>query len=177
MTVRIGPPRRTLVIVWCAAALFFGVLLALARATDGPLDDPDPAFQRPGFLDVGVLPEPAPVLDDVVTFGGHRTVVFFERVERLDGLCDALAQSAFGPDVQVVVVSDNQTGADTCAPDVPVVAAPALADRYGIRSPRGGGSPVGYAIVDDDGLIRYRTLDPAMPSLLGEVETILGALR
>lgn len=181
MTVRVGPSRRTLIGVWCTAALFFGVLLGVARATEGPLDDPDPAFQRPGFLDVGALPQPAPAMDVAATFAGHRTVVFFERADRVDDLCDAVTEFGFDQDVQFVIVIDDQTtavdsAANRCRPDVPVVVAPDLADGFGIRRPRGGGAPVGYAVVDEHGQIRYRTLDPAVTSLLGEVETILGAL-
>lgn len=181
MTVRSGPSRPKLVGVWCAAALFFGVLLGVARATEGPLDDPDPAFQRPGFLDVGALPQPAPAVDAAATVAGHRTVVFFERADRVEDLCDAVTEFRFDQDVQLVIVVDDQTADSTtlgrCRPDVPVVVAEDLADGFGIRRPRGGGAPVGYAVVDERGQIRYRTLDPAVTSLLGEVETILGALR
>ncbi len=182
MSVRVGPSRRTLIGLWCAATLFFGVLLGVARATEGPLDDPDPAFQRPGFLDVGALPQPAPAVDVAATFAGRRTVVFFERPERVDELCAAVTEFGFDQDVQIVVVVDDQTtavdrSANRCRPDMSIIVAPDLAGGFGIRRPRGGGAPVGYAVVDERGQIRYRTLDPAVTSLLGEVETIVGALR
>jgi hypothetical protein len=77
------------------------------------------------------------------------------------------------------VVMAKVVVADPVTPDcddarVPVSAE--LADRFGLREPRAGGMPVGYAIVDDDGMIRCRTLDAELTSLLGEVGTILGAL-
>jgi len=34
---------------------------------------------------------------------------------------------------------------------------------------------MGYAVVDAHGLIRYRTLDPAVADELDEVKTIVGA--
>lgn len=34
---------------------------------------------------------------------------------------------------------------------------------------------MGYAVVDDEGQIRYRTLDPSMASELSEVRTIVKA--
>ncbi len=65
-----------------------------------------------------------------------------------------------------------------CGPVERVVADPGgrLAATYGMREPREGGPPVGYAVVDETGQIRYRTLDPEVTDLLGEVDTILGAL-
>lgn len=51
-----------------------------------------------------------------------------------------------------------------------------LAEAYGMRSPSDGGPPVGYAVVDGQGRIRYRTLDPTVATELPEVATILAAL-
>jgi alkyl hydroperoxide reductase subunit AhpC len=51
----------------------------------------------------------------------------------------------------------------------------AVAKAYGMRVPRGGGPPVGYAVVDAAGAIRYRTLDPAVAERLREVGTIVSA--
>ena len=77
-----GPPRRrVLVAVWLAAVLGFGSLLALARAAESGLDDPDPARQRSGFLDAGGLPQPAPSLAAGLPRPGRPTVVFFLRPE------------------------------------------------------------------------------------------------
>ena len=63
-------------------------------------------------------------------------------------------------------------GADAVISDVDG----ALAAAYGMRSPRGGGAPVGYAVVDRAGAIRYRTLDPAVADQLSEVGTMVDAL-
>lgn len=46
----------------------------------------------------------------------------------------------------------------------------------GIRRPRDSGPPVGYAVVDSRGQVRYRTLDPAVGDGLDEVATIVKAV-
>ncbi len=63
--------RRPLVVVWLVVAVGFGALLAVARTSAGPLDDPDPAHQRPGLLDLGELPLPAPPVTEDVPRQGH----------------------------------------------------------------------------------------------------------
>ena len=168
---RLAPARRVLAVVWVVVVGFFGVLLAVAQSTEGPLDDPDPAFQRPGFLDVGGLPTGAPDINDV-SYDGHRTVVFFTG-ERGTETCGALSDESFGDDVQLVVVAPSPV---ECSPTAVTVGDPTLAASFGLRTPRGGGAAVGYAIVDADGMIRYRTLDPEFLTLLGEVRTVLGAV-
>jgi alkyl hydroperoxide reductase subunit AhpC len=62
-------------------------------------------------------------------------------------------------------------------PGLVVVADPdgRLAREYELRTPRGGDTPVGYAVVDSKGQIRYRTLDPNAAGRLDEVSTILTA--
>ncbi len=176
MTSAVAPPRK-LVLVWVAAAVFFGSLLAVARAAEGPLDDTDPALQRPGFLDAGALPIPASNVTDDVPTPGRRSVVFFTRPDRLGRLCHAVGSHDFDDEVDVVIVVSGTDG--RCAGGTRVLTDPATtrAERYGMREPRGGGAAVGYAVVDADGLVRYRTLDPAIHDELGEVDTILEALK
>ncbi|PLS75598.1 MAG: hypothetical protein CYG61_06425 [Actinobacteria bacterium] len=41
--------------------------------------------------------------------------------------------------------------------------------------PRDGGPPTGYAVIDSEGRVRYRTLDPEVVDHLGEVAAILRA--
>lgn len=165
-----------LVAVWLVVALATGLLLALSRAATGPLDDPDPARQRPGFLDAERLPVPAPQVTDDVPAPGRRAVVFFVRPAELERLCQAL--TAFDPpqpaDVAVVLVGEG----GRCPQGISVVPdrEGELAALYGMPVPRDHGPPVGYAIVDGAGNIRYRTLDPEVASLLGEVSTMLEAV-
>lgn len=171
---RSSSPRR-LIVVWLVVAVGFGVLLAVARASAGPLDDPDPAHQRPGILDLGALPVPAPPVTEGVPTPGREAVVFFVRPAGLRALCGALADPDLGGEPDLVVVVAGPVA--PCAADVAVVADPRgrLADAYGLRPPADGGAPVGYVVVDEAGRIRYRTLDPEVADLLGEVDTILRA--
>lgn len=168
-------PRR-LILAWLAAAVGLGLLLMVARVAQGPLDDPDQAWQRPGFLDAGDLPAPAADLAPGLPANGSPTVVFFERPSGLAKLCRALARTPRpgGGEVAVVVAS----GPRRPCPAARVVVDPdsALTGEYGLRRPRGGGPPVGYAVVDAAGAIRYRTLDPGVAGRLGEVATIVDAL-
>jgi alkyl hydroperoxide reductase subunit AhpC len=53
----------------------------------------------------------------------------------------------------------------------------ALAAQFGLDRTSDGGAPVGYAVVDGHGDIRYRTLDPSVASQLDEIDTILRAAR
>lgn len=165
--------RPRLVAVWLAVAAVFGVLLAVAEATDTRLDDPDPARQRPGFLDAGRLPQPAPPLTSGLPAVGRRTVAFFVRPDTLADLCQAVARGDLRGRFGVVIVV---SGAGDCDA-VTTVGDPKaqLARAYGLARPRGGGPPVGYAVVDLHGQIRYRTLDPTVSDELDEVETILRA--
>lgn len=169
------PTRRALAGVWLAAAVGFGLLLVLARSASDPLDDPDPARQRPGILDLGALPTPAPQVTANVPAPGRRAVVFFERPERLERLCRALQGDPLAQDVDVVVVVSGEGG--RCPSDTTVLIDPraALARRFGLEVPQGGGTPVGYAVVDSHQRIRYRTLDPHAADGLDEVATMVEA--
>lgn len=162
---------------WVGAAVGLGLLLALARAAEGPLDDPDQAWQRPGFLDAGGLPAAAPTVAPGVPAPNRPTVVFFVRADGLAELCHALAGSALPVRGTVAAVVDGSTS-NRCSVARAVVDDPegAVADAYGMRRPRGGGRPVGYAVVDGAGNIRYRTLDPEVADQLDEVVTIVAAL-
>ncbi len=46
------PTRRALFAMWVSAAAAFVVLVSVAQRLEGPLDDPDQAEQRVGFVDV-----------------------------------------------------------------------------------------------------------------------------
>ncbi len=155
-----------------AAVLVF-VVVALVRPP-GPLDDPDPAFQRDGLLLDG------PVVDREVAgvdFGGRAVVLLFVR-EPPDRR--ALADWAGNvPDpaqvqVQVVVPRPNLTDLG-----LPVVVDPLnrLAEAVGMPTPIDGGRPVGYAVVDSGRTVRYATLDPQYLRNGFEVSTIVGAVR
>ena len=52
-----------------------------------------------------------------------------------------------------------------------------LARAVGLATPIDGGSPVGYAVVDQDRRVRYATLDPAYLQNLFEVNAITQAIQ
>jgi hypothetical protein len=161
--------------MWLLAAVVLGGLLVTAQLTRSPLDDPDPAYQRPGILDLGALPAPAPAVTGDIPRHGRPAVVFFDRPSLLPGLCQALAGTRLAANADLVIVTPP--GGAGCGA-LPVVedSDGGLAEAYGMRSPSDGGPPVGYAVVDGQGRIRYRTLDPTVAAELPEVATILAAL-
>lgn len=169
------PSRRQLLGVWLAATVVLGALLLVARATRTGGDDVDQARQRPGFLDAGALPVPAPSVAGIPT-PGRRAVVFFARQDEAGDLCRELAgrRSIVGRAVVAVVVAGV---APPACPGGQVVADSngAIARAYGLPVPMDGGPPTGYAVIDSAGAVRYRTLDPEVVDQLGEVATILGA--
>jgi hypothetical protein len=173
-------PRRPavpFVLTWLAVAIALGLLLALARAAEGPLDDADPAWQRPGFLDAGQLPVPAPELLPGFPPSARPAVVFFVRADGLGRLCHSLSASALRQRAALaVVVADPASASCEAAGAVVPDVKGAVAEAYGMRRPRGGGPPVGYAVVDASGDIRYRTLDPEVADQIEEVSTIVAAL-
>ena len=166
--------RKKLLALWLGVAVLFGALLGVARATRTGLDDPDPAWQRPGFLDAGPLPQPSPRVTADLPRPGRPAVVFFVRPEGVAELCHSLATHPLRQSTEVVIVV---SGPGRC-PRVTTLEDPsgALARAYGLRGPADDGTPVGYAVVDGGGRIRYRTLDPTMAEELEEVDTVLAAL-
>lgn len=166
---------RVLTFVWFLAAGALGICLAAASLDRRPLDDPDLVFQRPGFLDAHGQPFPAPRVGEALPAPGRRLVVFFVRPEQIEALEAALAANT--------ALSRNASLAAVVAGQLPErrtggvlwLADPAgdLAAGFLMPKPRDGGPPVGYAIVDSDGMVRYRTLDPTTAKRLKEVETML----
>lgn len=165
-----------LVEIWLIAVAILGLLLAISHATREGADDPDPARQRPGILDLGDLPAPAPELTRGIPARGAPSVVFFGG-RKADELCRALTGRTWRPaSTKVYLVVDRPPG--SCGDGVEVVegSVSRAASAFGLARPRDGKAPLGYAIVDARGMIRYRTLDPGTPTLLAEVDTMLAAL-
>ncbi|MEO5678279.1 MAG: hypothetical protein ABIS47_01280 [Acidimicrobiales bacterium] len=169
------PTRRALFTVWLTAALGFVVLLSVAQRLEGPLDDPDQAEQRVGFLDQAPLPLPAPMVTAGLPAVGRPSVVLFLRPHDAAHECrDVAGRVATSSAVLVVVLA----GPAACPGISAVLVDPTgrTATTYGMRVPADGGPPVGYAVVDDRARVRYRTLDPDPAAHSGEVTTMLAAL-
>ncbi len=156
-----GPPLR-----WWQPAAAFAVAavvltgLVIGYGTNaGPLDDPNQAFQRDGGLHNG----PAVAAEVGGTaFGGQTVVVLFDRAPPRGTAFQTWTSKVTGHGTQLVIAIAGRSGALS------------LARAVGMRSPRDGGPPVGYAIVDPQRKVRYATLDPAYLDHASEV-TLLTA--
>lgn len=163
--------------LWLLAAFGLGSALVVARFNRSRLADPNPALQRPGFLDAHGAPFSAPRVTDAIPTPGMRAVIFFTRPQFALSLEQRLATDftlRSLAQVAVVVGGEPPANKDLAAP---VIADPEgrLAAAYLMPRPRDGGFPVGYAIVDRAGRVRYRTLSPHVDERLGEVATMLRA--
>lgn len=154
--------KQPLFAVWLAVALLFGGLLALAEHFRNRLDDPDPAKQRPGYL----LPAGSVKAPNVLVGfprPGRRLIVFFVRsVDDQLLFHDLALQSDLAAAADIVLVTPDgrspriTNGLSAVLPD----REGQIARAYGLDQPIDGGYPVGYALVDGSGFLRYSTLDP-----------------
>lgn len=168
------PPLRSWApLAWFAAlaAVLTFVVVALVRPP-GPLDDPDPAYQRDGLLLNG------PILAEQVggiEFGQRPVVLLFVRQPPAPDPLMKWAQSV--PDRADVYVVVPQPPADELP--LPTVVDPSneLADAVNMPTPLDGGRPVGYAVVSSERVVRYATLDPEYLTNAFEVDTIIGAVQ
>lgn len=166
------PSRRQLAAVWLGSVGLLASTVAASTLTLTGGDDRDPARQRPGILDLGELPAPAPDLPGIET-AGKKTVVFFVGRSSTK-FCTALQDLPEELEATIIVVSDRR---GACG-DVTTVSLSTTesAQAFGLEKPRDGGAPLGYAIVDRTGQIRYRTLDPVVATMFQEVRTMLRAV-
>ena len=146
------------------------VVVALVRPP-GPLDDPDPAYQRDGLLLSGPV---VPTQVAGVDFGGEPVVLLFlRRLPEAGELAEWTAAVPEQSDVRVVLPAP--TGDDFAVPTV-VDPLNRLAGVVDMPVPVDGGRPVGYAVVDSDRVVRYATLDPEYLANAFEIRTIVGAV-
>lgn len=163
--------------LWVVAAVLLGSLQWAVAGSNGALDDPDPAYQRSGILTSG---GEAPELEGV-RYGQGPTLVIFDRGDQPQQRLfeDAEMQERIVREARVAVVMGGprwpreRNGVEATVTDT----AREAARDFGLRAPRDGGYPQGYAIVDSYGKIRYRTLDPGYASHADEVLTMLEAVR
>ena len=162
-------------LAWFAvlAAVLTVVVVVLVRPP-GPLDQPDPGYQRDGLLLDGPVVPPQVA---GVQFGGRPVVLLFDR-----GLPEqsALAQwVAEVPDSVVVrLVVPEPVSRPLSGPRLQIVvdAAGRLAAAVDLPTPVDEGAGVGYAVVDSNRQVRYSTLDPAYLANAFEVATIVGSV-
>ncbi|MBJ7609299.1 MAG: hypothetical protein JF887_07690 [Candidatus Dormibacteraeota bacterium] len=164
-----------LIALWLAVGAVLGGLSLVSRLTTDPLDDPNPAYQRPGFLDVSGPPYPAAPLGAGLPADGSRSVIFFTRPSLEASLVAALeTDPGLRAAARLVIVVCGRPLAPPRAAITAVAESPACPTAHldRMRTPRDGGPPVGYAIVGPNGLVRYTTLDPEVATHLSEVETM-----
>jgi hypothetical protein len=174
---RLSKTTRLYVGIWLTVAIFMGVLLGLAESSRNALDDSDQARQRTGILlpaqtyqfpTVGVEPRP-----------GHRMIIFFARnlTDRYL-LSDLADQSDLVRTADLIVVTPDgskpviENGIQRFATDTDG----SLARLVGLHRPIDGGPPVGYVLIDSQGFIRFRTLDPGFGQRAWEIKLLLGGL-
>ena len=155
------PPLRWWIpaAVAALAAVVLTLVVVLVVRPPGPLDDPTAGDQRDGLLLEGPV---LPALVNGVELGGRPVVVLFDR-EQPGGPAFEQWRKAVADDGVDLVVKVGADGDE-------------LADRIGMPTPVDGGRPIGYAVVDPAGTVRYATLDPQYPQNAFEVDVITGAV-
>lgn len=166
--------RHLYLLYWLTIAAVLGGLLARSEYIRNPLNDPDQAHQRTGF----VLPpqaEPSPPIADTLRTG-HCAIVFFARSLKDQYLFHDLADQADlaqAADLIVVTTDGSKPIIENGIRQFVGDADGSLAQAFGLRPPIDGGTPIGYALVDALGYIRYRTLDPGFMHRADELRLML----
>lgn len=163
--------------LWVAVTLLLGGLLGVAEYRRNPLNDPDQARQRTGVL----LPtgqEPAPKMP-ALELTGQPAVIIFDRTLTGRHLFHDLAdQSDLTRNAELVVVTPDGSRPviEACIDHILADHDEAIARAFDLRKPVDGGYPVGYALVDSSGFIRFRTLDPGYDKRAWEIRLLLSEM-
>lgn len=154
-----------------------GVLLGFAETWRSPLNDPDQAWQRTGVL-LPAQTYPAPTAE-IEPRPRHRVIIFFARSLTDRYLFHDLAdQSDLASTTDLIVVTPDgsrpiiQNGIRSFVTDIEG----SLANAVGLHRPIDRGHPVGYVLVDSQGYIRFRTLDPGFGQHAWEIKLLLGGI-
>lgn len=159
---------------WSLAAAGLGAGLLLADRSRGPLDDLDPAHQRDGLVvDLGPV--------DLSPHLAARTpaAVLFVRPEMLNQLAETLSgptSPELPPAVRLLVVQPGAPPSDQRDLTIVDDTSSAVRRTCRMRDTRDGGYPVGFAVIDAAGHLRYRTLDPGMTARWFELRTMVRAV-
>jgi hypothetical protein len=163
---------RLHIAIWLATALSMGGALAIAEHQRNAMNDPDQARQRTGLL----LPPHTYQAPFLAVTPGRPVVMFFAR-ELSDRYLfrDLVDQSDLVSVADLVVVTPDgsrpliETGIKHFVTD----ADGSLVRAVGLHRPIDGGYPVGYALIDSDGFLRFRTLDPGFGQRAWEIKLLL----
>ena len=149
-----GPVRSTgrqLAVVWTAAAVVLGAGLLVEHVTRNGMDAANPIRERIGMASYSRLAAP----QVAGTVAGRRTAVLFVRPQQADSVC-RWASEGHLPDVTTVVVAPENL--DCKGVPLSIDRDRRLADGFGMRKAKDGGYPVGFALLDSAGGLRYTTL-------------------
>lgn len=164
---------------WVVGAAFLAIVVLAVVRSPGPLDDPDPADQRPGFLtaasDARRVPQLALPGDPV---GRRPVLLVFDRSLPAAGRYARALTDVPGA-IAVVLVIPRLRSMPTRLPRGRLLVEPSgdVARAVGMNVPKDGGPPIGYAALDKHGRVRYATLDPSYLDHRDENALIAKAVR
>lgn len=160
------------VAIWLTVALLMGLLLGFAEFQRNPLNDPDQAWQRSGLL----LPAQTYQAPSQIRGGERpRVVVFARNLSHQHLFHDLADQSDLANIADLVIVTPDgsrpviENGISHFVTD----SDGALVKAVGLNKPIDDGYPVGYALIDSEGYIRFRTLDPGFTKRAWEIQLLL----
>lgn len=157
------PPLRWWLpaVVFAVAAVVLTAVVVAVGTNNGPLDDPNQAYQRDGALHHG--PQLAGRVGGIA-FDSTPAVVLFTRRQPTSLAFAGWSAAVTRNGTRLIVAIAGRPGT------------PALRDAVGMRRPNDGGEPVGYAIVDWSRRVRYATLDPGYLDHAAEVALLTAGL-
>lgn len=163
-------------VAWFVPTAIVLVVLVLGAPEQGPLDHADKAQQRTGLLipyseapDVTALELPGRPGQDVPTVVAfHRTAPDPDRYRRW---VQSLPQGT-----QTVLVLPGPPYPELHGTAV-IGDSGRIAEALRMETPQDGGFPIGYAVIDGAGRLRYQTLDPKYLEHASEVATMAGAVQ
>jgi hypothetical protein len=162
-------------VIFISVALLLGGLLAFAEYRRNSLNDSGQAHQRTGVLFPPYMYR-SPMVDGEPR-PGHRAVFFFARSLANDHLFSDLADQAdlaSATDLIVVTPDGSRPLIEQGIKGFVGDSDHSIARAFGLRPPIDGGPPVGYVLVDAEGYIRFRTLDPGFSRRTWEIKLLLG---
>lgn len=164
-----------MILIWLVTAGLMGALLLLSSSKPLAADDADLAYQRPGFLLAATTI--APKLTSSIPQRGRRTVVLLERTAPRKLFDDQTFEKQLASKADLVLITADGTRVrdDTLIKAQNTDGKKMLAAKLIPRTPVDKGYPIGYAIIDSEGFLRYYTLDPFFGSMSDEIEIMLRA--
>jgi len=162
---------------WLVGSVLLALVVLVVIGGPGPLDDPAPGSQRPGILvDAGEARSVRARAVAPVPVGRGNVLVLFERdvpsADVLDGL-----RRAVGSGFTLALAVPGGDRRPPVSGVLAVESSAAAAVAVGMPRPRDGGPPIGYALLDREGRVRYATLAPTYAGELAELATVAGGLR